>query len=156
MCRMTRRSIFLLGLSAAPLGAQKGFAVRKAADKFYGAWRLLEYPRMGVDPIGRLAYDALGRMYLQVIRRDRPRFASGTREGTPGEIHDAWMGSLSYYGNYLLNAERQMVLHHIEACSFPNWVESDQELHYAFEGDNLILTAALDGREHRSVWRHIR
>ena len=153
---VTRRSLILAGLSAAPLAAQKGFAVRKAADKFYGAWRLLEYPQMGVDPIGRLAYDALGRMYLQVIRRNRPKFAGGAREGTPREIHDAWMGSLSYYGNYLLNAERQMVLHHIEACSFPNWVETDQELHYEMDGDNLTLMATLDGQEHRSVWQHVR
>ncbi len=150
----TRRSLFVLGLAAAQAPAQKSFAVRRPVEKFYGAWQLLEYPQMGPSPLGRLAYDALGRMYLQVVRRGVPAFVSGKREGTPQEIHDAWMGSLSYYGAYFINTDHKVLLHRIEASSFPNWIKTDLEVKYEFTSDDeLVQTATIDGEDHRSVWQ---
>jgi hypothetical protein len=153
----TRRTLLTLGLVAAQAAAQlpqKGFATRRPVEKFYGAWQLIDYPQMGPHPIGRLAYDALGRMYVQIVRGDLPPFASGKREGTAQEIHDAWMGSLSYYGAYFINTEHKVLLHRIEASSFPNWIKSDQEVKYEFlNDDQLALTATVDGQQHRSVWQ---
>src|ERR1051326_1342034 len=99
---MTRRQVVAAGALAGPLqGQTRGFAKRKTVERFWGAWILASYEHlktdgavsypMGTDPVGRLTYDGLGRMSAQLMRRDRPRFAGGTRQnGTAEEIRAAF------------------------------------------------------------------
>jgi hypothetical protein len=155
----------LAGALAAPLHGQAlQFAKRKTVERFWGAWILASYEQrkadgtvshpMGEAPVGRITYDAAGRMSAQLMRRDRPRFASNWRqEGAANEIKAAFDGYIGYYGPYTLNEKEKTVTHHVECCSFPNWVGTDQVRHYEFDGDRLILRAAgPEKSESRLVW----
>jgi hypothetical protein len=58
----------------------------------------------------------------------------------PDEIVAAWMGFFSYAGRYEHDAVGKRVIHHVEICSFPNWVGTRQERLYDFDGDLLVLS----------------
>jgi hypothetical protein len=120
------------------------------SQKFAGTWSLqsftttlpdgkIIYP-FGEDAMGRKVYDTQGRMMVQIMRRNRPAFASGDfSAGTPEEIAAAFSGSLYYYGRYHVEEKEGTVTHTLEACSFPNWVGSKQVRFYSFNGDLLTL-----------------
>jgi len=139
----------------------------KNKDPFLGAWTLATYEQhkadgavaypMGKDVVGRITYDAGGRMSAQIMRRDRPKFTSGSRQqGTPEEVRAAYYGYVGYYGPFDVDEQKKIVLHHVECCSFPNWVGTDLVRHYEFQGDRLILRvgslAAGDASELRLTW----
>jgi len=121
-----------------------------AQEQFYGVWRLLSYEfrladgilirPMGQGVRGLLIYDRSGNMMLQVMDPERPQFQSGDwLKGTPEEIQSAWDGAFAYYGTFELDERRQMVIHHIQGASFPNWVSSARELFFEFAGKRLTL-----------------
>jgi hypothetical protein len=162
---MTRRRILAAGALAAPVSAQTPrFAKRKTVERFWGAWILASYEQisasgsisypMGTEPVGRITYDAAGRMSAQLMRRDRPRFASNWRQqGSADEIRAAFQGYVGYYGPYTLNEKENKIIHHVECCSFPNWVGTDQVRGYEFDGDRLILRApAPENAESKLIW----
>jgi hypothetical protein len=79
-------------------------------------------------------------MAVQLMRTGRPRSRSPDPFGaSPDEIVAAWMGFISYAGTYEIDDSRSRVLHHVEICSFPNWVGTSQERFYEFDGDRLVL-----------------
>jgi hypothetical protein len=146
---MTRRRVLLSGALASPLAAQP------IEQRFRGAWMLILYEQrkpgaavsypMGQDALGRLSYDSDGRMAAQLSRRDRPRFASQSRyEGTAEEVRAAYNGFLAYYGPYRIDEKKGTVTHHVECCSFPNWVGTDQVRRFEFDGEKLVLYAPGD------------
>jgi len=122
-------------------------------EQFVGAWKLVSsefrrsdgevtYP-MGRDTAGMLMYDANGHMSAQVMRSNRPAFASGDQlKGTPEEIKAAFEGCVAYYGTYEINEEEGTVTHHVEGCSFPNWVGTAQRRFFEFSGNRLMLSSA--------------
>jgi hypothetical protein len=161
-----RRTLFLVLLGAAILGAQT-FATRKPSDEFIGAWKLVSHERrtaageltypLGSNPVGRLAYDPLGRMSVQIMRPDRPNFhAAMAREGSPEEKIAAFEGYIAYYGTYSVNPADHTVVHHVEASLFPNWVGSDLQRSYEFSGSQLILHAMGQGIDTKLVWQRAR
>ena len=86
-------------------------------------------------------YDANGHMSAQIMRPDRPAFASGDHlKGTPMEIKSAFEGFIAYYGVYEVNQEEGTVTHHVEGSSFPNWVGSAQRRFFEFSGNRLTLS----------------
>jgi len=120
-------------------------------DQFVGAWKLVSCEARssngevvylyGRDPFGILTYDSSGNMSVLLMRRDRPRFASGELlSGTPEEIKAAFEGFNAYCGTYDVNEEKRKVTHHVEGSSFPNWVGTDQVRFFEFSGDQLLLT----------------
>jgi hypothetical protein len=121
------------------------------APPLVGAWRLVsweqryddgtvDYP-YGPDAIGQIAYGPGGNMSAIVIRKGVPRFASGDLlNGTDAEVRAAYEGLLSYYGTYTVNTEEKSVTHHVEGCSFPNWIGMGLTRFYAFEGTRLTLS----------------
>jgi len=164
---MTRRQICLAGGLAATLRGQKLKPKPDPNQRFRGVWTLAAYEQrkadgavtypMGANAIGRITYDEAGRMSAQLMRRDRPLFASRNRQqGTPEEIRAAYYGYVGYFGSYTVNEQDQTVAHHVECCSFPNWVGTDLVRHFEFDGDRLILRvgslAAGDASELRLVW----
>jgi lipocalin-like protein len=151
---MTRRQVCLAAAMAPPLAAQS------IGERFRGAWSLVSYEQrkagappaypMGKDALGRLSYDADGRMAAQLMRRERPRFASRSRyEGTLEELRAAFEGFLSYYGPYRIDETKRTVTHHVECCSYPNWVGTEQVRRFEFDGGRLILYAPGD---YKLVW----
>ena len=151
---MTRRQICVAGALAAPLTGEP------IEQRFRGAWTLLSYEQrragaaatypMGKDALCRLSYDADGRMAAQLTRRDRPRFGSRSRyEGTAEEVRAAFEGFLAYYGPYRIDEKAGTVTHHVECCSYPNWVGTDQVRRFEFDSGRLVLYAPGD---YKLVW----
>ncbi|MEE9538093.1 MAG: lipocalin-like domain-containing protein, partial [candidate division NC10 bacterium] len=138
----------LLVIAGSALGQQQ--SSRKAKEQFVGTWKLVAYEvgaslPMGRDSVGLLTYGADGRMSLQVMRFDRPKFlASGGKEGgyesgTAEEVMSAYRGYIAYFGTYEVSEEGRFVTHHIEGSLFPNWVGRGQIEFFELSGDQLTF-----------------
>ncbi|MBI5878569.1 MAG: lipocalin-like domain-containing protein [Chloroflexi bacterium] len=118
-----------------------------AGNSFVGAWRLLSSEFRYADGTatrtydsGLLVYTADGYMSAQLMRRERPAFASTDRlGGTPDQIVAAYQGYRAYAGTYHVDAAAQTVTHHAEWNMLPNEVGADQIRAFEFDGDRLIL-----------------
>ena len=169
---MKRLSLFL-SLAALLCCAQapKQFARRNMSDEFVGAWKLISLERrtaagevtypMGQNPVGRLTYDALGRMSVQIMRPDRPKPQGVTPASwSAPEKAAAFDGFIAYYGTFTVSETERAVIHHVEASLYPHWVGSDQRRLYEFSGSQLILRAVNGsggpGTESRLVWERAR
>jgi hypothetical protein len=113
-----------------------------------GVWKLLViefrsdgqvvYP-VGRDAAGACLYDASGYMSLQIMRVDRPRFASGDLlGGEPEEVMAAAKGYIAYGGTYVEDATHGVVVHHVTHSLYPNWVGTDLVRFFKRAGDRLI------------------
>jgi Lipocalin-like domain len=119
-------------------------------QQFIGTWKLVtsefrtsdgkvSYP-LGEKAVGILIYDSGGRMAAQLMRPDRPKFASGDmRGGTPEETKTAAEGYVAYFGTYEVDDKKGTVIHHVEASLFPNWVGQDQVRFFEFSAGMLTL-----------------
>ena len=165
-----KRAFFLAGLATMILSAQQ-FSKRKPEDEFVGAWKLISFERkntageisypLGQKPVGRLTYDALGRMSAQIMDPERAAFKAVSQgKGLTSEKAVAFDGYIAYYGSYTVNPAEHAVIHHVEACLYPNWVGSNQRRLYEFSGGQLILRAINGsggpGTESRLVWERAR
>jgi len=115
-----------------------------------GTWNLVSFEARRSDgqviyPLGRsvvgvINYDARGNVSVQLMRSDRPSFASSDlQKGTADEIRAAFEGLLTYFGTYDVDEEQGTVTHHVRHSSFPNWEGSDQIRLFEFSGDRLTL-----------------
>ncbi|MGB6877553.1 MAG: lipocalin-like domain-containing protein [Candidatus Acidiferrales bacterium] len=141
-------------------------SVQDIRARLIGAWRLLSmhetlthgkvvYP-FGEDARGQLMYSAEGRMSAQLMRAKMPRFAKDdTREATPEERASAWLDYFGYFGTYLIDPERNAVIHHVEGSSFPNFNGSEQVRFFRFEGERLVLDADAAWGQMQAVWEKI-
>ncbi len=67
---------------------------------------------MGNQASGMLIYDARWRMAAQIMRLDRPPFASGEQyHRTDDEVRAAFEGYIAYWGDYEIDEEAKVVLH---------------------------------------------
>jgi len=120
-------------------------------EKFIGSWKLvssefrrsdgdISYP-LGRDAAGLIMYDATGHISAQLMRSNRPRFASSDHfKATPEEIIPAFQGYLAYYGTYEVNEEEDTVTHHVEGSPVPNWVGVPLIRFFEFSGNRLTLS----------------
>jgi hypothetical protein len=168
-----KRVSILLSLLGVLSSAQtpKQFSSRKMSDEFVGAWKLISFERrtaagevtypMGQNPVGRITYDALGRMSAQLMRPDRPKFQSASpAKWSAEEKAAAFDGFIAYYGTFSVSETERVVIHHVEASLYPHWVGTDLRRFYEFSGNQLILRAVNgsggQGTESRLVWERAR
>ncbi|MCI0666351.1 MAG: lipocalin-like domain-containing protein [Acidobacteria bacterium] len=156
-----------------PAKTQTAKANSAIISKLVGSWKLVVFegtvggrqiPRQ--ERVGLLMYDAAGRMSVQIMPRDRPKFASDTRlQGTDDEIRAAFAGYVAYFGSYEVNEADGVVIHHLEGSIFPNEVGRDNIRYYEFSGDQLTLfvTNMIDGKlapksssTARVVWERVK
>lgn len=115
-----------------------------------GAWRLVSYETqaqdgtktfpLGQDVAGMAIYLPNGRVSIQFMRRDRPRFKAGDAwRGTLEEEREAFRGFFAYAGRYTIDAARSTVTHHLEIASAPNYVGTDLVRTFSFSGNRLTL-----------------
>jgi len=155
-----------LGLTAKTQAAK---AKSAGASRFVGAWKLVaiegqQVPRR--DRVGLIMYDTTGRMAVQIMPLDRPKFASGNRlQGTQEEIKAAFDGYTAYFGPYEVNEAEGVVIHRLEGSIFPNDVGRDNIRYYEFSGDRLTLipTNMVDGKlapkssaTFRLIWERVK
>ena len=111
-------------------------------ERLIGDWRLISqierraggdehFPR-GEHPVGLLIYNGDGRMAVQLMRRDPA--------GDLNDFQTALEQYLGYYGRYSVDTERQIVTHHLEACSYAPWIGTDQARGFAFSDEDRHLT----------------
>ena len=131
--------------------APKNMTTDQTDRRFIGTWILVTsefrtsagkvtYP-LGEKAVGILIYDTGGRMAAQLMRPDRPKFASGDmRGGTPEENKAAVEGYVAYFGRYEVNSINGTIVLHVEASLFPNWLGQDQVRSFEFSADAGTLT----------------
>jgi len=137
------------------------------SNDFVGIWTLkkcvaisrdgeVNYP-YGENPVGQLVYDKKGNMMGQIMKSGIAKFTSANLfEGTSEEILSAYHGFLAYYGIYRVIPDSNLVVHHIIACSFPNWVDQDQRRYYEFKNNQLTLKTSLIGfTRYELTWQKI-
>jgi len=119
-----------------------------------GTWKLVSchikdsggqttYP-FGKDAQGRLLYEPGGRMAVQLMNPNRPRFASDDPLATSeADVRAAFAGYTAYYGTYSVNPDQQTIVHHIQAALLPNWAGTDHRRHFAFDGKYLVIQGDL-------------
>ena len=136
-----------------------------------GAWRLITfefrqgdgnviYP-FGEQARGSIIYTESGRYSAQLMRIDRPRFASSDQmQGTQGEIEANYQGCISYFGTYEIHPQDSLIIHHVEGSLFPNMEGRDQERFFELSENRLQLRTPpikLDGKKAVGVllWERI-
>jgi hypothetical protein len=117
---------------------------------FTGAWKLIasemrtsggdvHYP-LGEDCMGRLVIDTDGNFSAQLMRSDRPRFASDDLvRGSDEEIQAAYQGYIAFWAQFEIDEAKQEITYVVEGSLFPNWIGHRNLRHYEFEGDRLTL-----------------
>lgn len=118
---------------------------------FVGSWDLVSVENRASDgsvtlpfgdtPRGRISYTPDGFLSAHVMRDARAAFGDGAGlyDGSATEKAAAYDSYIAYYGRYTVDAAAGTVTHRIEGSLFPNWSDSAQTRHYAFDGDTLIL-----------------
>lgn len=116
-----------------------------------GVWRLVSsefrtasgnviYP-LGEDALGQAIFTESGYISGQLMRQNRPVFASGDQaSGTPEEIAAALHGYVAYYGPCEIDVERKTLTTTVEGSLFPNWVGGRQLRFYELSDKQLVLT----------------
>jgi len=96
----------------------------------------------GDDPVGYMTYTADGYMFVLMMRADRPDLAAGDiLGGTVEERAAAFASASSFVGRYRTNGDQ--VTYDLVAATYPNWVGTTQERHFAFDGNRLVLTTPM-------------
>ena len=115
-------------------------------EKFVGTWKLIsyetrfedgrvEYP-MGKDAIGRGIYTTEGYMSGHLMRkREVGEFDSNNVQS---EVLNKITDHISYTGRF--EVRENTVVHFVDISVFPNWVDSEQERFFEFEGDKVKLS----------------
>ena len=115
-----------------------------------GTWRLFTFEFRKADGIviypfgerarGSIIYTESGRYSAQLMRLDRPKFASGDQmQGTAEEIETNYKGCISYFGTYEINFQDSLIIHHVEGSIFPNMEGRDQERFFELSENRLQL-----------------
>jgi hypothetical protein len=80
-------------------------------------------------------------MSVEIMAEGRMRYQEPDAfGGTPQERSEAISTYLSYTGPFELLADRDTVIHHIEVCSYPNWIGNAQVRFAKREGDLLVFS----------------
>ena len=141
------------------------------AEQLIGTWRLRSWRNiasdgsivdpLGEDPVGYIFYNRDGYMSVEIMAADRaPYRRPDAFGGTPEERSDAISTYLSYSGPFEVMPDQDTVIHHIQVCSYPNWVGNAQVRGARLDGDVLTLSTkpmTFHGVERRAelVWERV-
>ncbi len=166
---MNRRKAAAM-LSLAPLiRAQKPSAIRR---QFIGVWKLVRYESQSKaggavrypyseHPVGRLTYDAAGRMSALLMNPGRKASGGNAANSTAAfvsassceDLHAMLDGFAAYYGTFDVDEAARTVIHHVHASLIPSWVGTDLRRTYEFSGDQLTLTVNYERTVNRLTWQ---
>jgi hypothetical protein len=141
------------------------------SEELIGTWRLRSWRNVGSDgsavdslgdsPVGYIFYNEDGFMSVEIMAADRsPYDEADVFGGTAGERGEAISTYLSYCGPFQVLSDQDTVIHHIEVCSYPNWIGNAQVRFAKLEGDVLTLSTkpmVLRGVERTAelVWERV-
>ncbi|MCY4671087.1 MAG: lipocalin-like domain-containing protein [Rhodococcus sp.] len=120
-------------------------------EKLIGSWEMIDWvllegtqrldPPFGpVDQCGGLLiYSADGMMSATLSAENRQVFADSSLDGgTDEEKIRAYESIVSYSGRYSVDETTQVVTHHVQFASMPNFVGNGLERICIFESDNIL------------------
>jgi hypothetical protein len=94
----------------------------------------------GAKPLGSFLFLPNGHFSTQIVRTDRAKFASKSRDsGSADENKQAVAGTITSFGTYTVDKDNSVTLN-IAGSSFPNWDGTSQKRVAAFKGDEMTWT----------------
>lgn len=120
-------------------------------SELVGTWQLVSVMAQRTDgtttepyghrPRGAVVYGPDGRVITLIVHQDLEAFESESiAAASAAEASHAFRRTLGYFGRYEADDEAGTVTHHIEACTFPNWMGEDEVRHFMTDGSRLTLT----------------
>ena len=98
-------------------------------------------PVWGSDPRGLLIFTNNGRYSSQLLRSDRPKFASNNRlQGTPDDNKATAQGTISSFGTYSVDEANKTYTIRFEGSSYPNQEGTVQVRPFTITRDELRVT----------------
>jgi hypothetical protein len=153
MTTINRRSAlpFAAMVALMLLGVAMQTLAQRVQDQLVGTWMLTSiyiegpdgsrFDPFGANPTGILIMDGNGRISVQFIGSELPKFASNGRlDGTPEENKAVVQGILCYFGTYSVSDADRSLNIHIESSSFPNWKGVDQKRFLVLTEDEMKWT----------------
>jgi hypothetical protein len=121
------------------------------AEDLVGTWRLRSWKNLGSDgsavdavgenPVGYIFYNDDGFMSVEIMAAQRaPYRTPDPFGGSAEERSEAISTYLSYSGPFEVLTDQDTVIHHIEVCSYPNWIGNAQVRFAKLDGDRLTLS----------------
>jgi hypothetical protein len=111
-------------------------------SELVGTWRLCEYSnviygkQVRRDLTGMFIYTSNGHVSIHINRRQLP----GEDEVLETNIDEGRMPwYIGYYGSYVVDWERGLLIHHVEGGTLVNYLETAQERPFSIEGDKLFI-----------------
>jgi hypothetical protein len=138
--------------STAP--ATETFAPTVVSDResFNGVWQLVTFEQNEPDgnislpygdmPVGRLTFDAAGRMSVFVMKPGRVasvNTTAGIATASPADLRQIADGFMAYYGEFRIEDDTKTLITKVEGATLPAWSGSEQKRTYELAGDTLTL-----------------
>jgi hypothetical protein len=122
---------------------------RSLREELIRAWELVSYVLrqaaggddlypFGDTPEGIIRYTPDGFMSAQLMRPDRPEFASWF-DATDDELQAAARGYIAYSGPFHVDGNG-ILTHKVWVCLYPNWIGQSQTRVADLRGDTLVLS----------------
>jgi hypothetical protein len=137
---------------AAQPAADQAQPVASERNSLNGVWQLVSFDQNEADgnvshpygdmPIGRLTFDAAGRMSVFVMKPGRFASVNSTAAITTATVDDLRQiadGFIAYYGNFQVDEETKTITTKVTAATIPSWTDSEQKRAYDLSGDSLVL-----------------
>jgi Lipocalin-like domain len=123
---------------------------REAAALFLGAWLLVSYEHVlpsgevlrpfGDSPSGMLSYQEGDHMSVHISVGCPARLSSENFFQVSAEdAAKAWGTYFGYWGSFRVDTEKNVIVHRVEGCSFPNWIGTEQVRNFRFNGANRLI-----------------
>ena len=97
-------------------------------------------PVLGQQPVGRLFYDAGGRMMLQMMRQARAQAISAPSNPQDAKNPRIVLGYDAYFGTFTVNEAKATITHHVEGSLFPEDLGKDFTRSFTLAGDVFTLS----------------
>lgn len=117
-----------------------------------GVWQLVSFEQNEPDgnvshpygdmPVGRLTFDAAGRMSVFVMKPGRFASVNTTAAITTASVEDLRQiadGFIAYYGEFQVDDSTKTITSKVAGATIPAWAGSDQKRAYELSGDTLSL-----------------
>ncbi len=137
-------------------------------EELVGLWRLVSFEAagpggvivhpFGTDAVGYITYEANGFVSMHLSAKDRPlSSAANMLQASPKEKESMAKSCLSYCGSYEIMDDK--VHHHVEVCTFPNYVGKILTRDYRVKDNVLQLSSRPEtsgGAEGiKAVWERV-
>jgi hypothetical protein len=138
--------------AAAPVVEQVQPVIASERNSLNGVWKLVSFEQTEASgnvsypysemPVGRLTFDAAGRMSVFVMKPGRFASVNSTAGITMASVDDLRQiadGFMAYYGSFKVDDSTQTITIKVDASNIPAWTDSEQKRAYELAGDTLSL-----------------